>query len=196
MGAPASHTPVTLRIVPRRPGHCFSGLTGIDMRHDNALHTPIQKTQDSGILMVRNARDRSNAKHFGSAHHVFHLVQVHRSVLTVDHDKVVADGPKQFHEVWCIAADDGAEHTLARSDYSRVAAVCPPVFPPARWHGRGDLSMWYYAGTQDVIHCVMEDVVPDAFLDLRWRHGPCQGKLHLISLQNCVRSTPRRLPMW
>src|SRR5229473_421345 len=86
--------------------------------------------------------------------------------------------------------------TIARSDYSRVAAVCPPVFPPSRWHGRGDLSMWYYAGTQDVIHCVMEDVVPDAFLDLRWRHVPCQGRPHPIYLQNCVRSTPRRLPMW
>src|SRR5215831_7522324 len=117
MGAPTSHTAVPLRIVPRRSSYCLSSLTGIDMRHDNALYASVQKTQDGGILLVRNARDRGDAKHFGSAHHMFHLVQSHRTMLTVDHDKVVADCPKQFHEVWCIAADDGAEHNLALSQF-------------------------------------------------------------------------------
>src|SRR4029450_13920036 len=117
MGAPTSHAAVTLWIVPCRLGHCLSGLTGINMRHDDALYAPVQKTQDGRILMVRNARDRGDAKYFGSAHHVFYLVQVHRTMLTVDHDKVVADGPKQFHEVWGVAADDGAEHNLALGQF-------------------------------------------------------------------------------
>src|SRR5262245_56473798 len=117
MGAPTSHTAVTLWIVPCRLGHCLSGLTSIDMRHDDALYAPVQKTQDGRIFMVRNARDWGDTKHFGSAHHVFHLVQIHRTVLTVDHDKVVANCPKQFHEVWCIAADDSAEHNLALGQF-------------------------------------------------------------------------------
>src|SRR5712691_2517265 len=87
------------------------------MRHDDALHAAVQKTQDGGVLMVGNARDWGDPKHFGSAHHVFHFVQIHRTVLTVDHDKVIADRPKQFHEVWCIAADDGAEHNLALGQF-------------------------------------------------------------------------------
>src|SRR5215510_8298133 len=117
MGAPTSHTTVTFRIVSRRSGHCLSSLTGIDMRHDDALYAPVQKTQDGRILMVRNARDRGDAKHFGSAHHVFYLVQIHRTMLTVDHDKVVANCPKQFHEVWGVAADDGTEHNLALGQF-------------------------------------------------------------------------------
>src|SRR5919197_2950639 len=104
---------MALWIVPRRSGHCLSGLTGIDMRHDDTLHATVQKTQNGGILMVRNARDWGDAKHFGRSHHVFHLVQIHWTVLTVDHAKVVADSPKQFHEVWCIAANDGAKHNFA-----------------------------------------------------------------------------------
>src|SRR5262249_49149437 len=79
---------------------------------------------------------------------------------------------------------------------SRVTAVCLPVFSLPCCHGSGNLSVRYYVGAQDVIQCVMEDVVPQAFLDLRWRHVPCQGRPHPICLQNCVRSTPRRLPMW
>src|SRR5262244_4103353 len=117
MGAPTSHTAVPLRIVPRRSGYSLSSLTGIDMRHDDALYAPVQKTQDGGILMVRNARDRGDAKHFGSAHHVFHLIQVHGAVLAVDHHKVITNGAKQLHQVWSIAANDGAEHNLALGQF-------------------------------------------------------------------------------
>src|SRR5262245_50351856 len=92
------------------------------MRHDDALHAAVQKTQDSGILMIGNTCDRGDAKHFGSAHHVFHLVQVHGAVLTVDHDKVVADGAEQFHEVWCITADDGAKYNLSLGQF-RLCSV-------------------------------------------------------------------------
>src|SRR5712691_12657903 len=56
--------------------------------------------------------------------------------------------------------------------------------------------MWYYVGTQDVIQCVVEDVIAHPFLDLIWRHVPCQGRPHPIRLQNCVRSTPQQLPTW
>ena len=67
--------------------------------------------------MVGNPRDGGDAKHFGSTHHVFHLVQVHGTVLAVDHYKVIANSAKQLHQVRSIAADDGAEHNLALGQF-------------------------------------------------------------------------------
>src|SRR5262249_16213280 len=89
---------------------------------------------------------------------------------------------------WVAYAPPKSPHaTVARSDYSRVATVCPPVFPPpVAW--AGNWSVWYYVDTQDVIQCVVEDVVARPFLDLIWRHVPCQERPHPICLQNCVRS--------
>src|SRR5215831_3958007 len=97
---------------------------------------------------------------------------------------------------WVACAARKRSHaTVASSDYSRVAAVCPPVFPLAvAW--AGDLSVGYYVDMQDVIQCVVEDAIARPFLDLIWRHKPCQGRPHPICLQNCVRSIPQRLPMW
>src|SRR5215510_16450225 len=78
----------------------------------------------------------------------------------------------QFYSCRCswvaCAARKRPHATVARSDYSRVTAVCPPVLPlPVTW--AGDLSVWYYIDTQDVIQCVMEDVIARPSLDLIWR---------------------------
>src|SRR5262249_34413549 len=93
---------------------------------------------------------------------------------------------------WVACAARKRSHaTVASSDYSRVAAVCPPVFPLAvAW--AGDLSVGYYVDMQDVIQCVVEDVIARPSLDLIWRHVPCQGRPHPICLQNCARWTQRR----
>src|SRR5919106_1793468 len=67
--------------------------------------------------MVGDARNRGNTKYLGSTHHVFYFVEAHRTVLAVDHHKIVADGAEQLHLVWRITADDGAEHNLALGQF-------------------------------------------------------------------------------
>src|SRR5215471_9593566 len=99
MGTATAHAAVAIRIVARRASHRRGCVAGIDVGHDDALHAAVQKTQNGRVLMVGNTRDGSDTKHFGSAHHVFHLVQVHGTVLAVDHYKVITNGAKQLHEV-------------------------------------------------------------------------------------------------
>src|SRR5262245_52113344 len=113
MGTPTAYAAVAIRVVARRLGHRLGSLMGVDMGHDDALHATVQETQDSRVLMVGNPRDGGDAKHFGSTHHVFHLVQVHGTVLAVDHHEVETDGAKQLHQVRSVTADDGAEHNFA-----------------------------------------------------------------------------------
>ena len=123
VGAPTGHASMAIRMISGRSGHRLGRLSGIDVRHDDALHPPIQKTQDRGILVIGDAHDRGDAEHLGGPHHVFHLVQTHRAVLAVDHDEVIADQPEQLHQVWAWRLMMAPNTTLPSVSFAFVALV-------------------------------------------------------------------------
>ena len=111
----------------------------VDMGNYDALHPPIQKAQDGGILMIGNAGDGGNAKGFGGPHHIFHLIQVQRPVFAVNHHKVEADRPENFHGVRGVAGDDSAEYRFAGGQFGLGRVGSHSKVAPCRFRFPGQL---------------------------------------------------------
>ena len=63
--------------------------------------------------MVRDTGDGCDVEYLGSSYHMLYLIQIHWPMFTIDHDKIVADSPKQFYEVWRETADNRTKNYIA-----------------------------------------------------------------------------------
>ena len=62
--------------------------------------------------MIRDPGDGRDAEHFSGSNHVLYLVQIHGTVLTIDHHEVVAQCSEEFHLVRGVTVDDRPEDYL------------------------------------------------------------------------------------